>query len=177
MRRINLAAVTLCVLVSAGALVPGTGAAATSTGVEQREALQRVEAQRRADEKRCDTLSGNDKTTCKAQAKAAEKSAKARVDAAYRGTEAERNAKIEAAKADPLAASAHCNAMSGDAKSACVKRAKAHDEQAVAAARQDAGQRKLDADYDAEIARCGKLAAAAKTSCVDAANARFGRRF
>jgi hypothetical protein len=84
-----------------------------------------AEADYKVAKERCDDQAGNEKDVCVKVAKAAMVKAKADGKASRVAT----NAKIDASKdkreADYKVAAEKCDAMSGDAKSACVKQAKA----------------------------------------------------
>lgn len=167
--------VAAMILLAAGLALPALAATATMTSIEHRQAMQRAESDYKAALANCSALSADAKKMCEAEAKAAEKRAKAQIDAAYRNTDTQRDTRIEDAKADRIVAGAKCDSLSGDAKDACRKEAKAAEEQAVAGARNDAAQAKLDADYDAEAARCATLAAPANESCLANAKAKYGK--
>ena len=136
---------------------------------------------------RCDGLSGNPKDVCIAEAKAAEKKAKADAEAAYKNTDAaRRNARIAAAEADYDVAHAKCGAKTGNDKDVCNKEAKAAETktiadakatQKIAAAKADAKEDKMDADYKVAIEKCDALSGAAKDSCVTPRRPNTANRF
>ena len=81
-------------------------------------------------------MSGNPKDVCIAEAKAAEKKAKANAEAPYKNTDtARRNARIAAAKADYDVAKAKCGDKTGNDKDVCIKEAKAAETKAIADAK------------------------------------------
>jgi hypothetical protein len=82
-----------------------------------------AEADYKVAKERCDDKAGNDKDVCVKVAKAALTKAKAK--AARVSTDAKVDASKEKREADYKVAAEKCDAMSGDAKSACVKQAKA----------------------------------------------------
>ena len=97
--------------------------------------VARAEAQYSVAKEKCDDLSGNPKDVCMKEAKAAETKAKAdakadrqvsdaRKDTAERTADARRNAAESKRDADYRVAIERCDALSGDAKTACVADAK-----------------------------------------------------
>jgi hypothetical protein len=170
-------------VVAAGFAVPVIALGAAMSSSEYSAAKDRAAADYKAAKAQCDGLSGNPKDVCIAEAKASEKKAKAEAEARYRNTDkAYRDARISAAEADYDVAKARCGARSGNDKDMCIKEAKAAETKAiadakatqkVAAARQDAREDKLDADYKVAIEKCDAYSGAAKDSCVAAAKARY----
>jgi len=73
---------------------------------------------------RCDDLNGNAKDVCEKEAKAAMTRTVADAKAAGKGSEARMDAKEDKMKADYKVAAEKCDALSGDAKSACMATAK-----------------------------------------------------
>ena len=163
--------------------VPGFALAATMSASEYGAAKDRAAADYKAAKAKCNGLSGNAKDVCVAEAKAAEKKAKAEAEAQYKNTErAQRDARISVAEADYDVAKARCGARSGNEKDVCIKEAKAAETKAiadakamqkVAAARDEARDEKMDADYKVAIEKCDVYSGAAKDSCVNAAKARY----
>ncbi len=97
--------------------------------------MARAEAQYSVAKEKCDDLSGNPKDVSMKEAKAAETKAKAdakadrqvsdaRKDTAERTADARRNAAESKRDADYRVAIERCDALSGDAKTACVADAK-----------------------------------------------------
>jgi hypothetical protein len=84
-----------------------------------------AEADYKVAKERCDDKAGNDKDVCVKVAKAAMTKAKADAKAARVSTDAKVDASKDKREADYKVAAEKCDAMSGDAKSACVKAAKA----------------------------------------------------
>ena len=74
---------------------------------------------------RCDDKAGNEKDVCVKEAKAVMTRAEADAKAAQKSTEARMDANQDKRDADYKVAAEKCDAMSGDAKDACVKSAKA----------------------------------------------------
>jgi hypothetical protein len=120
-------AIALCG-VAGGAIAaePALSKAAYKAGQDK------IEIQAKADRKACGRLKANAKDICEADAKGKEKVAKAELDARYEPSpEAEREAKDAKAEADYAVAKEKCDNFKGNAKDACVKRAKADREAAV----------------------------------------------
>lgn len=134
---------------------------------------------------KCDSLSGNGKDVCVAEAKAEEKRAKADAKAHYKHTrKARTDALIAAADADYAVAKAKCGAKAGNDMKVCVEQAKAAQTKAVAEAkankkvsdaRVEARADTREADYKVAAQKCDALSGAAKDRCVSAAKAKFGR--
>lgn len=85
----------------------------------------RVEARFELAKEMCDDQAGNAKDVCMAQAKAEHDKAKANVKMTKDVTEARVDANDTKMKADFKVAQERCDAMSGDAKDACMASAKA----------------------------------------------------
>lgn len=161
------------------------GAAFAVTKDEYRASKDRISAEYKAAKARCDALSGQPKNLCAAEAKAAEKRAKARADADYENTpKAREKAVIADAEATYMVAKEQCAPKSGNDKDVCVKAAKAAETKAKAdakAARQttvakaDAKDTKRDADYKVAREKCDPLTGAAKDKCVADAKAKYGK--
>jgi hypothetical protein len=158
-------------------------AAAGMTSSEYSAAKDRAAAEYKAAKSQCDGLKGNAKDVCVAEAKAAEKKAKANAEAQYKNTDkARQDAAIAAAKADYDVAKEKCDDKKGNDKDVCVKEAKAVETKAiadakaaqkVAAVRQDAREDKMDADYKVAMEKCDALSGAAKDSCQNTAKAKY----
>jgi hypothetical protein len=84
-----------------------------------------AEADYKVAKERCDDKTGNDKDVCVKVAKAALTKAKADAKATRVSTDAKVDASKDKREADYKVAAEKCDAMTGDAKSACVKAAKA----------------------------------------------------
>jgi len=166
-----------------GLAVPTLAIAVTMTSADYSAAKSKASADYKAAKAQCDTLKDNPKDVCIAEAKAAEKKAKAEAEAQYKNTDkARRDARIDAAEADYKVAKAKCGAMKGNEKDVCIKEAKATETKAkadakasqkVATARQDAAEDKLEADYKVAKEKCDALSGAAKDQCISNAKARY----
>ena len=84
-----------------------------------------AEADYKVAKERCDDKTGNDKDVCVKEAKAVMIKAKVDAKATQKGTEAKMDANKDKRDADYKVAAEKCDAMSGDAKSACMTSAKA----------------------------------------------------
>ena len=84
-----------------------------------------AEANYKVAKQRCDDRTGNDKDVCIKVAKAELTRAKADAKANRKSVEAHQDAAKDKREADYKVAAEKCEALSGDAKSACVKDAKA----------------------------------------------------
>ncbi len=84
-----------------------------------------AEADYKVAKERCDDKKGNDKDVCVKVAKAAMVKAKADAKATRVSTSAKMDASKDKREADYKVAAEKCDALSGDAKTACVKNAKA----------------------------------------------------
>lgn len=84
-----------------------------------------AEAHYKVAKERCNDRTGNDKDVCIKVAKAELTKTKANAKARLKSIEARNDAAKDSREADYKVAAEKCDAMSGDAKSACVKQAKA----------------------------------------------------
>jgi hypothetical protein len=87
--------------------------------------LARAEAEYAVAKEKCDDLKGNDKDVCVKEAKAAETKAKADAKVGHVAADTRKDAAEDKRTADYKVAVEKCDSMSGDAKSQCVKDAKA----------------------------------------------------
>jgi len=83
-----------------------------------------IDTQYKSDQKRCDALKGNDKDVCQQQAKATRDNAKADAKQAKEQAESRHDATKEKRANDYKVATEKCDAMSGNAKDACMADAK-----------------------------------------------------
>lgn len=161
------------------------------------QALKDADAQYKIAKKACESLSGNAKDICAAEATGNQKVAKAQAEAAYKHTpKAREHARVTYAEAKYKVAIERCDDMAGNPKDVCVKEAKsalvkgkadakvdrvATDANREAAAtkteaRKDANEEKREAEYKVAVEKCDALAGAAKDACVSAAKSQFGMR-
>lgn len=187
MTTLKLSTLARAVAICAGALVfAGTaGAADKGDKVGYDQAKASAKAAYDADKKACDSLSGNAKDICVAEAKAKRVRVDENAEATYQNTpKAREHAVHEIAEADYAVAKERCDDLSGNPKDVCVKEAKAvmtrSQADAKAAqkgteARMDASKDKRDADYKVASEKCDALAGDAKSACMADAKARFGK--
>jgi septal ring factor EnvC (AmiA/AmiB activator) len=83
-----------------------------------------IDAQYRADQKRCDGLKGNEKDVCQKEARAARDTAKADAKQAKEQAESRHDATKKKRESAYDVAKAKCDTMSGNAKDACMADAK-----------------------------------------------------
>ena len=166
-----------------GLAIPTLAFAAAMTSNDYSAAKTRAEADYKSARAQCDGLSGNPNDVCIAEAKAAEKKSKAEAEALYKNTaKARSDAIVASAEADYDVAKARCDARTGNDKDVCLKEAKAVEvktkadaqaNQKVAAARADAREDKLDADYKVALEKCDALSGPAKDGCIASAKAKY----
>lgn len=152
---------------------------------------ERISAQYRADQQKCNNLSGNAKDICVEQAKGTEKIAKAELDARRNNYTAETRYDLRLAKAEAThdIAREKCDDLTGNAKDVCVKDARAaltrtkaeagadrKASQTSQASREKVSNVTRNAEYDAAVERCDAYAGDAKTRCVADTKARFGMK-
>lgn len=135
------------------------------------------------DKAACDNLNGNAKDICQEEAKGAEKVAQARLKAQHTGKQSDKDAAVEASvEARHKVAKERCDDLQGNQKDVCVKQAKADHDKAMASlkarqeikeARDEAAEKKREADYKVAKERCDTLAGSAKDACQASAKARF----
>jgi hypothetical protein len=150
---------------------------------------ERIDAQYRSDQQKCDDLAGNAKDICLSQAKGTEKVAKAELDARRENYTAQARYDLRLAKAEAThdVAKEKCDDKAGNAKDVCIKDARAALTRTKAEAGADrkasktsqASREKVanvtrEADYDAAVERCDTYAGEEKNRCVADTKARFG---
>ena len=159
-------------------------------------AIKNAEAQFKADQSRCSSLSGNAKDICMAEATGKENVAKADAEAAYKQTpKAREDARVARAEASYKVAKEKCDDLSGNTKDVCVKEADAMLTKAKADAkvdrvtadtsqdaankqadvRKEASNEKRDADYRVALEKCDAFSGSAKDDCVKDAKAKYGK--
>ena len=185
MTRFKLSSLAQAVAICAGALLFVGNAAAAGDKATYDQAKASAKAAYDTDKKACDSLSGNAKDICVAEAKAKRTRVDENAEAAYKGTpKAREHAIHEIAEADYAVAKERCDDKAGNDKDVCVKEAKAMMTRAQAdakatktstVARMDASKDKLDAEYKVAAEKCDALAGDAKSSCMASAKARYGK--
>jgi len=187
MTTFKLSSLARAVAICAGAVMfAGTaGAADKGDKATYEQAKASAKAAYDTDKKACDSLSGNAKDICVAEAKAKKTRVEENAEEAYKNTpKAREHAVHEIAEADYEVAKERCDDKAGNDKDVCVKEAKAAKEKALAdakaskkatSARAEAVDDKRDADYKVAAEKCDALAGDAKDSCVANAKSRFGK--
>ncbi|WP_338758752.1 hypothetical protein [Massilia sp. METH4] len=175
--RVALGAVLLLCVTAAAAATPEAKALFEN-------ARAAAAADYRAARERCNSLAGNPKDVCIAEAKATRVRAEADATAQYRNTlRAYTKARIDIANADFALDRTRCGALAGNERDVCVERAKASRTAALAdakadkkviEARSDAREDKRIAEYKVAAEKCDALAGTAKDQCVAATKSQFG---
>lgn len=114
-------------LLLAGLLTVSTAFAqgAPMSREQKNAAEQSIEAQAKADKKACDSMNGNAKDVCQAEAKAKEKTAKADLDFRASGSERDRTKAAQVkAEGEYEVAKERCEDQQGDAQKSCKDQAK-----------------------------------------------------
>lgn len=182
------------------ACVLGLSAAAYAelTKPEHKAEEDRISAEYKSALNNCGARkSSNAKDICMAEARGAEKIARAELEARDKGTpKAQAAVRIARAEAQYAVAGENCDNLSGNAKEVCLKdaqaalaRAKADakadrkSEEAnkaasdkVMEARRDASEAKRQADYNAARERCDAFAGDARDRCIAEARAKHGMK-
>ena len=164
---------------------------------ERKAEEDRIGAEYKSVLNNCARKSGNAKDICMAEARGAEKIARAELEARDKGTpKAQAAARITRAEAQYAVARENCDNLSGNDKDVCLKdaqaalaRAKADakadrkSEEAnkaagekVTEARRDASEARRQADYNAARERCDAFAGDAKDRCIAEARAKHGMK-
>lgn len=126
----NAVALALGLAFSLGALAQGM------SRDEYKADKEKIEATYKSAKAACDSMSGNQKDICVAQAKGEEKVGKAELEARYKPSEKNTyDARVARAEADYEVAKEKCDDQSGNAKDACQKEAKAKEASAKAEAK------------------------------------------
>lgn len=120
----------------ATAMSPSFASAAPMSKVEYSAAKTRISADYKADQKLCTALKANAKDICSAEAKGKEKVALAELEFGYTGKPADgTKARVASAEAAYAIAKEKCDDLAGNDKDVCVKKAKAEEVAALAAAK------------------------------------------
>ncbi|PJI99542.1 hypothetical protein CLU85_4394 [Acidovorax sp. 69] len=187
---------TFIASVAAGLLATS---AIAMTQPEYKAAKDGISADYKMNKQKCDALKANAKDICMKEAKGTENVAKADLDAQYKPS-AKASQKVADARADAAYAVAKekCDDLTGNAKDVCVKDAKAEHVKAkenakvaaaqakpadnsaekaahVAETRKDAAAEKNEANYKAAKERCDALSGDLKSKCVDDAKRMYGQ--
>ena len=194
MMKTKYALATAALLATFAASTP----ALAMTRAEIKAHSDKIAADYKAAKENCDSLSGNAKDICMAEAKGKEHVARVQFSVVNKKdtAKAQYDVKVAEADADYAVAKEKCDDLSGNPKDVCIKDAKAAytkmkaDAKAemasakaqsnangkVAEARKDAAEDKRDANYDAAKERCDKFSGDAKDRCISDAKAKFGMK-
>jgi len=174
---------------------PGIGYAALSKD-EKKAEQDRISSAYKAASANCKDMKGNSKDICMAEAKGAQKVAKAELEAKDKGTAKEQaNVRIARAEAEHDVAKEKCDDLKGNDKDVCNKDAKAALTRArneakvskeaaaankdarerVAEVRQDAKEDTRQAEYKAARERCDAMSGDAKDRCQKEVKDRYGK--
>ena len=187
MTTFKLSSLAQAVAICAGAVLFAGAASAADMGDKANydQAKASAKAAYDTDKKACDSLKGNAKDICVAEAKAKRTKVDENAEVAYKNTpKAREHAIHEIAEADYKVAKERCDDKAGNDKDVCVKEAKAVMTRAQAdakasqkgtEARIDASKDKRDADYKVAAEKCDTMAGDAKSACVASAKARYGK--
>lgn len=116
----------IAIAVATGLIFMASARAQTILPHDHEASLKRINAEYTADKENCQSLAGNAKDICLAEAKGKEKVAKADLDAAKKNTKKARyDARITKAEADYSIAKQKCDDKAGNEKDVCLKEAKA----------------------------------------------------
>jgi len=133
----------------------------------------------------CDTVTGNPKDVCVAEAKAARVRTEEEARAKYEATlKAYTRARTRIADANYDRDKTRCDGLAGNDKDVCQAQAKAtlvaaradaKADQKTIEARNEARDDKLNAAWKVAMERCDAFAGAARDQCVSSAKTQFGR--
>lgn len=134
---------------------------------------------------KCDSLTGNTKDVCIAEAKAARTFVEANAKAQYKNTLSARTSAVkDIADANYDVEKTKCASQTGNAKDVCIKAAQvnkvaaesnAKADKKVVEARTEAHEDKNTAEYKLMLEKCDSSTGAAKDACVAAAKKQFGK--
>jgi hypothetical protein len=161
-----------------------TAFSATAASVDK-EQHDRIKSEYKMDMEKCGSLSGNPHDVCKAEAKAGEEKAEAKLKADEKpSAKNSRHMQEEYADADYKVSIEKCDALKGNDKDVCVKEAKAAKVSAlenaktnkeVADRKEDSADAKNNAAYAVAKEKCDAYAGAAKEKCVAEAKLNYGK--
>jgi hypothetical protein len=143
----------------------------------------RAEAAYKINREKCDSLAGNAKDICVAEAKAQLSRSEAKAKAEYKNTrDAWYDEQVKNAEADYLVAKEKCDDLGGNDKDVCMKKAKADYTAAVEDAKAneksthaqaEATEDKMAAQYKVEKEKCDAMSGDAKKACIANAKAQY----
>ena len=115
----------LSLFMCAGIAMAGAASAAPIAKDAYNAENKRIEDQYKADRDACKSMTGNQKDVCVKEAKAAETKVKADAKTTHVAADTRKDAAEDKRTADYKVAVEKCDSLSGDAKTQCVKDAKA----------------------------------------------------
>ncbi len=146
----------------------------TQTSTEYKGAQARADQDYMLALRKCEALTGDAKSLCQVEAKAAEMRAVAEAKAKYVATtDAVIQAQKDKVAADHIVAREKCNSFGGDAKRACIAEAKTVRDGAIDEI--DAVARRQEAEWKAAVAQCNELGGTYRATCMAEARAKHGR--
>jgi hypothetical protein len=174
-------------LMSAAAL--GTSGFASASSPEAKASFNGAKDIAQAEYKiavaKCDSLTGNPKEVCVAEAKAARTTLESNASAQYKNTLSNRTNSAKAiVDAHYDVEKAKCGSKNGNEKDVCIKIADANKiagianataDKKVAEVRADARRDKVAAGYKVELEKCEAFAGATKDNCVSTTKMQFGK--
>jgi hypothetical protein len=173
------------VLLAAALCSIGISAHAAITKAEHKAAIDNAEMSYKSAKATCDSLAGNAKDVCIAEAKVEKTYSIAKTDGDFKNTaKAIYDGRIEVAGAEYDLAKTKCAAKAGNDKDVCIKEAKAIEVRAqadakagtkISAARSDAADSKSTANYKVAIEKCDAFSGDTKDGCVKEAKVRFNK--
>jgi hypothetical protein len=175
------------ILIPVVIFIASTSAAAKTN--EEKSAYQATKNAASADYKAarsaCNSFKGNPKGACIEEARAKQTRTKAQAEATYKNTlKARINARKAIAAADYALAKTRCESQAGNARSVCIKQAKALKvataadataDRKITEARNAARDDKREAQHKVELEKCDALAGVARESCIALAKVQFSR--
>ncbi|MDQ2735913.1 MAG: hypothetical protein M3Y55_13220 [Pseudomonadota bacterium] len=183
MNALKLSSLAHAVALCAGTLMFCGTASAMGDRAGYDQAKASAKSTYEADSKACDSMAGNPKDVCVAEAKAKRTKTEVDAEAAWKDTpKAREHAAHETAEADYKVAKERCDAKGGNEKDVCIKEAKAAMTKTEADAKamrkttdahMDASKDKMEANYKVAAEKCDSLAGDAKNACVANAKARY----
>jgi len=183
---------TKLMVVALAAALGYSGVGLAMSKEERKAEESRINADYKNAKTRCDSLKGNAKDICMAEADGMHKVANADLDARDKGTpKAQMEARMARAEADYAVAKERCDDAAGNVKDVCIADAKAMLARAkadakvdretreanvrVADAQQAASKETADAEYNAARERCDRFAGDARDRCINDAKVKFGK--
>ncbi len=172
-------------IVSFAALMVFAVQARTPAQDDYKAGKARISAEYKVDKTACAKLKQNTREVCLVQAEGKRKVARAELEYGQSGSPADEERVMQMkAMAEFEIARQKCADHTGNAKDVCLKAAMANKTKALVDAntiqkeaelKQDAAQKKRDADYSVAVEKCDALAGDAKASCVMQAKVNYSK--